>query len=49
MNMLLTKLAHLLKTCLNIKQERTGNVITLRFYLGEELITAIELDLTPLD
>ena len=47
MNMLLTKLAHLLKTCLNIEQERIGNVITLKFYLGKELITAIELDITP--
>jgi len=49
MSVFLNKLAHLLKTCLRIEQQRTGNVITLKFYLGKELITSIDLDITPVN
>ena len=45
--MLLTKLALFFKRFLRIEQERIGNVIILRHFLGNELVHTIHLDITP--
>jgi len=46
--MLLAKLALLFKKYLRIEQERIGNVIILTYFLGNELVHTIHLDITPI-